>query len=110
MSNGQQVNGDVADLKQLAAVCASADTSRSPVLPAGHRWVGQAGRAEIGSQGAVEGGDHIGHHLDERVINAIASPRDGIENLQEVFIEIKNWVWLAGFPRQDGRLKGVHRI
>jgi hypothetical protein len=26
MSNGQQVNGDVADLKQLAAVCASGDT------------------------------------------------------------------------------------
>jgi hypothetical protein len=32
-----------------------------------HRRVCQARRAEIVSQGAVEGGDHIGHDLDGRV-------------------------------------------
>src|ERR1700720_1742315 len=64
-----------------------------------HRGVCQARRAEIVSQGAVEGGDHIGHDLDGREINAVASPRDRVENLQEVFIKIKDWVWLAGYAR-----------
>jgi hypothetical protein len=75
-----------------------------------YRFAGQSHRAEIVSQGAVEGGDHIRHDLDGRVINAVAFPRDRVENLQEVFIEIKDWVWLAGFARQDGRLKAVHGI
>jgi hypothetical protein len=50
-----------------------------------YRFVGQSLRAEIVPEGAVEGGDHIGHDLDGRVINAVAFPRDRAENLQEVF-------------------------
>jgi hypothetical protein len=75
-----------------------------------YEFVGQSDGAQIVTQGAVEGGDHIGHDLDGSVINAVALPSDGVEDLQEVFIEIKDRVGFARFARENGGFEAVHSI
>ena len=75
-----------------------------------HGVVDQPRRAEIFSKGAVERGDHIGHDLDRRVIDAIALARGGIEHLQEVFVKIQDRIGLSGPSRKDSRLETVHRV
>jgi len=53
----------------------------------------------------VESGDHIGDNINRRVVNAIAFPRDRVENVQKVLIEIQDRVRFAGSAREDRRLK-----
>ena len=75
-----------------------------------HLFIGQAAGAQVVAQRPVDGRDHIGDHIDGRVIDAEPPARFRIEHPQKVFVEIKDRVRLAGGLREDGRIETVDRV
>src|SRR5579885_380047 len=75
-----------------------------------HLFACEPRRLKIIPQGTIERGNHIGHDLDGRVIDAVALPLGRVEDFQKVFIEIKDRVRFAGLACENGGLEAVHCV